>query len=160
MEIARSKAAGEALNWQDIQKMKYSWCVVCESMRLMPPSKGSFRQAITDFTYEGVTIPKGWKTHWTVHTTHKNPKYFPEPEKFDPSRFEGKGPAPYTFVPFGGGPRMCPGREYARLEILSFIHNVVTKFKISKVDPNEKVIYRNSPFPANGLLIRLEPVGN
>ncbi|KAJ4821966.1 hypothetical protein Tsubulata_044697 [Turnera subulata] len=160
MEIAKSKAAGEALNWQDIQKMKYSWCVVCESMRLMPPSKGSFRQAITDFTYEGVTIPKGWKTHWTVHTTHRNPKYFPEPEKFDPSRFEGKGPAPYTFVPFGGGPRMCPGREYARLEILSFIHNVVTKFKFSKVDPKEKVIYRNSPFPANGLLIRLEPLGN
>ncbi|KAJ4835347.1 hypothetical protein Tsubulata_049210, partial [Turnera subulata] len=124
----------------------------------MPPSKGSFRQVITDFTYEGVTIPKGWKTFWTVHTTHRNPKYFPKPEKFDPSRFEGKGPAPYTFVPFGGGPRMCPGREYARIEILSFIHNVVTQFKFSKVDPNEKVIYRNTPFPENGMLIRLEPV--
>ncbi|KAJ4844516.1 hypothetical protein Tsubulata_023993, partial [Turnera subulata] len=73
---------------------------------------------------------------------------------------KAKGPAPYTFVPFGGGPRMCPGREYARIEILSFIHNMVSKFKFNKVDPNKKVIYRNSPFPTNGLLIRLEPVGN
>ncbi|PKI76230.1 hypothetical protein CRG98_003341 [Punica granatum] len=47
----------------------------------------------------------------TVHSTHKYPKYFPNPEKFDPSRYEGSGPAPYSFVHFGGGPRMCLGME-------------------------------------------------
>ncbi|OMO49436.1 Cytochrome P450, partial [Corchorus capsularis] len=95
---------------------------------------------------------------WTVHSTNKNPNYFPEPEKFDPSRFEGNGPAPYTFVPFGGGPQMCPGKEYARLEILTFIHNLVTKFKWNKLNPNEKISYLSSAVPEEGLPIKLQPI--
>ncbi|KAJ0086846.1 hypothetical protein Patl1_07542 [Pistacia atlantica] len=112
-EILKSKEQGELLNWNDLKKMKYSWCVACEAMRLAPPANGFFKESIIDFNYAGYTIPKGWKIFWTVQSTHKNPKYFPYPEKFDPSRFEESGLATYTFVPFGGGPRMCPGKEFA-----------------------------------------------
>nr|GME01747.1 beta-amyrin 28-oxidase-like [Ipomoea batatas] len=161
-EIAKSKGPNERLCWEDIQKMKYSWNVACEVLRLFPPAQGTFRETVKDFTYAGFTIPKGWKTLWYVYSTHKNPKYFTEPEKFDPSRFEGNGPAPFTFVPFGGGSRMCPGKEYTRLELLVFMHNVVTNFKLEILMPDEKIVYSNnaSPVPVNGLPIRFIPHQN
>ena len=61
MEIAESKDEGEFLNWGDIRKMKYTWNVVCEVLRLQPPTGGTFREAMTDFVYEGYLIPKGMK---------------------------------------------------------------------------------------------------
>ncbi|XP_050215909.1 beta-amyrin 28-monooxygenase-like [Mercurialis annua] len=157
MEIAKSKGKGELVNWEDIKKMKYSWNVACEVMRIAPPLQGAFREAITDFTFNGFYIPKGWKLYWSANSTHKNAKYFEEPERFDPTRFEGKGPAPYTYVPFGGGPRMCPGKEYARLEILVFMHNLIKRFNFQKIIPDEKMIVDPLPIPAQGLPIRLFP---
>ncbi|XP_047313166.1 dammarenediol 12-hydroxylase-like [Impatiens glandulifera] len=148
----------EFLNWDDIKKMKYSCNVVSEVLRMRPPSLGTFREAIVDFTYGGYFIPKGWKVHMISHSTHKNPEYFPDPEKFDPSRFEGKGPRPYTFVPFGGGPRMCPGNEFARIVMLVFMHNLVNKFKWEKVIPNERVVIDPLPRPVQGLPIWLHPI--
>ncbi|MFS7934967.1 putative protopanaxadiol 6-hydroxylase [Helianthus anomalus] len=158
MEIAKSKGSEELLNWNDISKMKYSWNVACEVLRLAPPLQGNFREAITDFVYNGYSIPKGWKLYWSSISTHKNPEYFPEPHRFDPSRFDGEGPAPYTFVAFGGGPRMCPGKEYARLEILVFMHHLVRKFKWEKLIPDEQIVVNPWPIPAMGLPIRLYPL--
>ncbi|CAK7345596.1 unnamed protein product [Dovyalis caffra] len=157
IDIIKSKKTGELLNWEDIQKMKYSWNVACEMMRLSPPFPGNFKEAINDFAFKGFSIPKGWKLYWSASSTHKNPEYFPEPEKFDPSRFEGKGPAPYTFIPFGGGPRMCPGSEYARVEILVFMHNLVKRFRFAKLIPDEKIVFNPTPRPAMGLPVRLLP---
>ncbi|KAL5995038.1 hypothetical protein ACLOJK_025096 [Asimina triloba] len=157
MEIAKSKGEGDHLNWEDILKMKFSWNVACESMRLQPPVGGGFREAISDFTYAGFTIPKGWKISWSPYTTSKSEEYFPEPQKFDPWRFERDSPIPYTFIPFGGGPRMCPGKEFARLEILVFLHNVVKRFKWEAIIPDEEIKLDMMPYLAQGLPLRLQP---
>ncbi|KAK4492782.1 hypothetical protein RD792_000104 [Penstemon davidsonii] len=121
--------------------------------------QGAFREAITDIKYGGYDIPKGWKLYWNASLTHKDPSFFQDEMKFDPSRFEGTGPTPFSYVPFGGGPRMCLGKEFARLEILIFLHNVVRKFRWDLKIPagDEKIIYDPIPTPVEGLPIRLRP---
>ncbi|KAK7247327.1 hypothetical protein RIF29_42208 [Crotalaria pallida] len=154
-EIKKSKGSGTALDWDSIHKMKYTWAVAQETMRLYPTAPGVFREAVTDITYEGFTIPKGWKIFWAIIGTNKNPKYFDDPESFDPSRFEGNVPAPYTYIPFGAGPRSCPGQDYTRFVILTFIHSLIIKFKWEVIVPDEKVSGASVPIPEEGIPIRL-----
>ncbi|KAH0765039.1 hypothetical protein KY285_000918 [Solanum tuberosum] len=127
--------------------MKYSWNVISEVMRITPPILGSYREAIVDINYEGYHIPKGWKLYWNTGLTSLDPEIFPNPTRLEPSRFEEAGPAPYTYVTFGGGPRM------SHLEMLVFLHVLIRKLLI----PNEKFIYDPMPTPLQGLPISLQP---
>ncbi|CAI0625604.1 unnamed protein product, partial [Linum tenue] len=78
----------------------------------------------------GYQIKKGWSVNLDVVSIHHDPQVFPDPEKFDPTRFDGQAPLrPYSYLGFGNGPRMCPGINLAKLEICIFIHHLVTKYK-------------------------------
>ncbi|KAM1149967.1 hypothetical protein FF1_030569 [Malus domestica] len=155
-EIARSKSS-EELTWKDLAKMKYTWRVVMETMRITPPIFGGFRSALKDIEFDGFLIPKGWQIFWAMPMTHMDDNIFPEPSKFDPKRFENQASTPpYSFVPFGGGPRKCPGYEFARIEILVAIHYIVTQFTW-KLCADNNFSRDPMPVPTQGLPIKIIP---
>ncbi|KAG0563653.1 hypothetical protein KC19_8G048800 [Ceratodon purpureus] len=158
-EIAKDKD-GAPLDWNDTRKMKYTWQAVQETLRLQPPVTATFRVALQDFQYGGYTIPKGWKAFWSNERSHCDPKYFPNPEKFNPSRFEGSGPPPYVFVPFGGGPHMCLGNEFARTEMMVFLHHIVLNFEWKMVDPDEPISVDPMPLFKRGLELQIRKKQN
>ncbi|VVB03165.1 unnamed protein product [Arabis nemorensis] len=156
VQIKANKGEEEHLTVEDVKKMTYSWQVVREAMRLSPPVFGSFRKAVVDIDYGGYTIPKGWKILWTTYGTHYNPEIFQDPMSFDPSRFD-KPIQAYTYLPFGGGPRLCAGHQLAKMSILVFLHFVVTLYDWSLVYPDETISMDPLPFPSLGMPIRISP---
>ncbi|GLJ25574.1 hypothetical protein SUGI_0489930 [Cryptomeria japonica] len=155
MEILTKKEIDEPLTWDDIQKMKYTWKVCQETMRLISPVFGGFRKAMKDVEFGGFVIPKGWQLFWVATSTHMNDEIFKEPNNFDPSHFDSSIP-PYNFVAFGGGPRICPSYDFAKMETLIYLHHLVGKYKWSLVDQDEKIIRDPMPFPINELLIKIQ----
>lgn len=92
-------------------------------------------------------------------STHMDENIFQDPEKFDPARFEerSKSLPPYTYIPFGAGPRICPGAEFARIEVLLLIHHLVTRYEWTEVVPGEPITRDPMPYPAKGLPVKLQP---
>ncbi|KAF9616264.1 hypothetical protein IFM89_029040 [Coptis chinensis] len=86
-------------------------------------------------------------------------KIFEEPEKFDPSRFgnPSKSAPPYTYIPFGAGPRACPGVDFARIEMMLILHHLIINYKWTELIPDEAITREPMPYPAMGLPIKLHP---
>ncbi|KAK2639670.1 hypothetical protein Ddye_027465 [Dipteronia dyeriana] len=77
-EIAKDKSMGEFLTWEDLTKMKYTWRVAMETLRMIPPSFGGFRNTLKDVEYNGYLIPKGWQIFWVTSMTHMDNTIFPD----------------------------------------------------------------------------------
>ncbi|PIA27477.1 hypothetical protein AQUCO_07700032v1, partial [Aquilegia coerulea] len=156
-EIATSKSSEELLTWNDITKMKYTWRTALEILRIVPPVFAGFRRTRKDTEFGGYLIPKGWQVIWAANMTHMNDSIFPEPTKFDPSRFENQASIPpYCYVAFGGGQRICPGYEFARIEILVTIHYLVTRYTWKLCCKDNKFSRNPVPIPTQGLPIQIE----
>ncbi|GBO37588.1 Cytochrome P450 3A18, partial [Araneus ventricosus] len=83
----------------------------------------------------GIVIPKGTTVTVPIYAMHRDPEFFPDPEKFDPDRFSPEERAkrnPYTFMPFGGGPRNCVGMRFALVEVKVCLAYVLSHFKIKR----------------------------
>ncbi|WVY95305.1 hypothetical protein V8G54_034393 [Vigna mungo] len=163
MEIIKQReGTEERLTWEEIQKMKYTWRLAQELMRMIPPLFGSFRKALKDTSFQGYDILKGWQVYWAAYGTHMKDDIFENPEKFDPARFENptKPIPPYSYLPFGAGIHYCIGNEFARIETLATIHNFVKLFEWSQVNPEEPITRQPMPYPSMGLPIKIKPRSN
>ncbi|TYI96629.1 hypothetical protein E1A91_D01G086900v1 [Gossypium mustelinum] len=157
-EIARRKPNGELLTWEDLAKMKYTWKVAMETLRMFPPIFGGFRKVVKDIEYGGYFIPKDWLIFWATGITQMDDTIFPEPSKFNPSRFENPASLPpYCFIPFGGGPRICPGYEFARIETLVSIHYLITRFTWNLLCSDNSFSRDPMPVPTKGLPVQISP---
>ncbi|CAI9094961.1 OLC1v1030804C1 [Oldenlandia corymbosa var. corymbosa] len=152
--ILKTKQDYEALTWADTKKMPMTTKVIQETLRVASILSFTFREAVEDVEFEGYLIPKGWKVMPLFRNIHHSPDNFPDPEKFNPSRFEAN-PKPNTFMPFGNGTHSCPGNELAKLEMLVLIHHLTTKYRWSMMGPQNGIQYGPFALPQNGLPIRL-----
>ncbi|KAH7672517.1 Taxane 13-alpha-hydroxylase protein, partial [Dioscorea alata] len=154
----RQEKTNGKLTWSEIQKMKYTWRVAQEIMRMIPPVFGNFRKAMKDINFTGYDIPKGWQVFWEATQTHMNNGIFENATSFDPSRFENSSRSiqTFTYIPFGAGSRMCLGNEFARVEALTVMHHLVTNFEWSQLIPDEPITRNPMPYPSKGLPIKLK----
>jgi len=119
------------LSFGDLPKLEFATQVIQESLRLYPPFWIVDRMAVADDRAGDLDIPRGSTVIVFVYGAHHAPRYWKDPERFDPGRFtkaNEKQQTPFTYLPFGAGPRGCIGSHYAMLQILMILSAVVTKY--------------------------------
>nr|WCC58130.1 cytochrome P450 [Pharsalia antennata] len=145
-------------SYDDLQNMKYLEMVIYETLRLYPPIPLIGRRIINDTDIgNGVILPKYLNVGLFIYGCHHNPKYFADPEKFIPERFEGNNVKPYTFLPFSSGPRNCIGKKFAVLQMKSCISKIVRHFILQPSDPEYKLklVPRMTLVARNGIRLSL-----
>jgi cytochrome P450 len=118
-------------SYSDVPKFEFTAQVIYEALRLYPPFWMVDRMAIADDRAGDVVIPRGSMVIVYVYGAHHAPRYWQDPENFDPERFtkaNEKLRTPFTFLPFGGGPRGCIGGNYAMLQILMILHDLLRTY--------------------------------
>lgn len=134
---------GKPISYDQLNHMIFLEMVIQETMRKWPSFRAVSRGIKKDFllrdeeTGKSYQLKEGAMLFLVMGAMQMDPKYFPNPEKFDPYRFsvENKGNIQNgTFFPFGLGPRACIGSRYALMEAKLLLFNIMTKFTIEKCD--------------------------
>ena len=134
----------------DFRGLKYLEQVFSESMRLYPPAWVVARTAIRDYTTRsGTAIPRGAHLICSPMLVHRDPRWWPDPDTFNPERFtdEAKSTRPrYAYFPFGGGPRLCIGEGFAWMEAVLMLATVLQTHRLTLPDPTQPSVPLNPKF--------------
>jgi cytochrome P450 len=128
--------AGRPPTAEDFPRLRYTEMVVAESMRLYPPAWAVGRLALEDHEVGGYLIPRGALVLVSQYVMHRDPRFFPDPERFDPERFtpEAKSARPqFSYFPFGGGPRRCIGEGFAWMEGVLILATLARRWRLRLV---------------------------
>ncbi len=127
---------GRVPTTDDITQLPYTKMVVEESMRLLPPVWAISRKAIADDEVGGYHIPAGSTIVLSQYITHRHPDSWEEPDLFDPERFtpeRAKRRHRFAYFPFGGGPRICIGSNFAMLEAQLLLATIAQHYELDLV---------------------------
>ncbi len=118
---------------EDVPRLQLVERVVKESMRLYPPAWVTGREIVRPFRLAGLDLEVGDQVLVSPWTAHRDPRFWPDPEAFDPDRFlpEPSRQRPrFAFFPFGGGPRVCVGNHFAMMEAAILLAMFVRRFHV------------------------------
>jgi cytochrome P450 len=121
---------------QVLPKLAYARAVVSEALRLYPPAFVIVREAIAADSYGGVEIPAGSQVLIAPWVLHRHRKLWANPDAFDPGRFLEGAPPParLAYLPFGVGPRVCIGAQFAMAEAVLILAMMIQRFRITRAD--------------------------
>ncbi|KAK0170714.1 hypothetical protein PV328_008527 [Microctonus aethiopoides] len=146
------------LTYESINNMKYLMQVINETLRFYPPAPIIDRVANQDYKIpdSDVTIKKGTVVYVALPGIQMDPKYFPNPDKFDPDRFNDERKheiEPCTFMPFGEGPRICIGSRVGMLQTAVGLVKILSDYEVSINPQYQTKVSERAVFttPANGI---------
>lgn len=130
----------------DVAKLPYTRAVVAESMRLYPPAWVIGRRAHTDVTIGGYAVSADTIVLMSQYIVHRDPRWYAEPELFRPARWTGEGDKKddgarpkFAYFPFGGGPRVCIGEQFAWTEAVLVLATIARRWRLTH-DPARQVV--------------------
>jgi cytochrome P450 len=132
---------GRIPTYEDIPRLRYVEMVLAESMRLYPPAWAMGRYARNDFQLGDYFLPAKTTVLISQFITHRDPRFFPDPLRFDPERFTPEAKArrtKFTYFPFGAGFRQCIGESFAWMEGVLVLATLAQRWKLSLV-PGHRV---------------------
>jgi cytochrome P450 len=122
---------------EDVERLPYARRVITEAMRLYPPAWAVGRQAAEPVELAGYDLPRGAVVLASQWVTHRDPRWWPDPERFDPDRWRddraddraGERPR-WAYFPFGGGPRSCIGEAFAWMEAVLVLATIARRWRL------------------------------
>lgn len=123
---------------EDVPQLEWARAIIEETLRLYPPVPILGRQNTEADQVGGIDIAPASLVLVVPWLLHRSETFFPEAHLFKPERFFGKRPAPYTYIPFATGPRVCPGLQFGRVEAILCLAILAQRFRI-RVPENHAV---------------------